>query len=453
MPDGGEGMQGYLIPEMGAEYIQRSVERVKTAWQFHQHMNPDGKPMLLAFSGGKDSTSLFFICKKAAEQLGIPMERMCHVRYNVTNIDPPEVVHHIRYMKSIYPFIEIMHPEKTMWEIIREERIPPTRQTRYCCRLIKEERGIVGGYTLTGVRRAESKSRSNRRGFETSAKYKRDRILLNDNGDDRRASEYCMQKQMYICNPIIDWSEDDVWNFIRSENLPYCKLYDEGWERVGCIGCPLTWDKYRKRQFERWPGYKAQYIRTFDKVVKDIHRDIEEGKPWNYEWEVFRDGQDMFDWWMHDPIFWQRRGGKAEDFFKEEEEEDVELIKKGLDEVEVGHILKDIKTRVMELSIQCRDLCHDIDQLIGQVSPSVAYGQLTIDELGFSTRTVNCLKHGGILTVGKLIEKRTDELMEIRYFGQSCLYEVRDRLKGLGLCLANEVDNQSKGELVPPQTI
>ena len=304
-----EDPQLSLLPEMDMQYVQVAVDRVKTAWTFHHYMNPGGKPMHLAFSGGKDSTCLFYVCKRAAQELGLPMEQMFHVRYNVTNIDPPEVVQFVRnVMKKEYPFIELRKPRTNMWKLIVEQGMPPTRATRYCCRILKDTTNIKGGYTLTGVRRAESEHRGGRRGFETVAKYKKDRILLNDNGDDRRVSEYCMQKRAYICNPIIDWTDDDVWRFIRTEKLPYCSLYDEGWQRVGCIGCPLANDRERVRQFERWPGFKKQFIRTFDKMVEAIRA----SGNWDAPFEMFHDGQDAFDWWMHDPAFRQRRS-----FFQE----------------------------------------------------------------------------------------------------------------------------------------
>ena len=300
-------MENSLFPEHEWDFVTQAVERVKTAWMFHQHMNPDGKPMELCFSGGKDSTALFYVCKKAAEELGIPMGDMFIAKYNVTNIDPPEVVRFVKQMQKEYPFIVFQHPKKTFWQLVIDNRMPPSRTRRYCCKLMKEKTNLKGGYTLTGVRRAESSNRAGRKGFETSSEDKENRILLNDNGADRRETEYCMQQNAYICNPIIDWTEENVWDFIKSNNYPYCSLYDEGWARVGCIGCPLIGDELRRKQFERWPNYKKQFIRTFDKMVAEIHKNIENGKEWQAPFEVFKDGQDAFDWWMHDPVFWERR--------------------------------------------------------------------------------------------------------------------------------------------------
>lgn len=240
-----------MFPEHEWDYVDKAVERVKMAWEFHHMMNPDGKPMLLAFSGGKDSVCLFFVCKQASEELGIPMERMFHVQYNITCVDPPELVYFIREMKKSYPFIELHHPKKTMWELIVKAKMPPTRMVRYCCSALKESSKFQGGYSLTGVRRAESVRRSKRGAYEIiknkiEDRVSTDRILLNDN-EDRRQTEFCMQKNTYVCNPIIDWSDEDVWHFIKGKNLPYCKLYDEGFKRLGCIGCPMAPTRERER--------------------------------------------------------------------------------------------------------------------------------------------------------------------------------------------------------------
>ena len=274
-----------LFPEHEWDYVDKAVERVKMAWGFHHMMNPDGKPMLLAFSGGKDSICLFFVCKKASEEVGLPMEQMFHVQYNITTLDPPELVYFIRDLKKDYPFIEFHHPKKTMWQLIVENGTLPTMVMRYCCRELKESSNVVGGYTLTGVRRAESIRRRERGEFELRGEKKADRILMNDN-EDRRETEYCMQKKAYICNPIIDWSDDDVWHYIKGKNLPYCKLYDEGFSRLGCIGCPMATPQLRKQQLDRWPGYRKLYIRACEKVVANGRRKTNET------------GIEMFEWWL-----------------------------------------------------------------------------------------------------------------------------------------------------------
>ena len=294
-----------LFPEREWDYVDVAVERVKFAWQNHHRMNPDGEKMLLAFSGGKDSVCLFFVAKRAAEEMGMKLEDICHVQYNVTTVDPPELVYFVRdVMKKQYPFIQMKHPEKTMWQLIVEKHQPPLRNSRYCCAILKETSNVRGGYSLTGVRRSESWKRSSRGEIEIRGTVREERILLNDNGTDRRWDEYCMPKRSYICNPIIDWTDEDVWHYIKGQNLPYCELYDKGWKRLGCLGCPLAGEENQRRDFEAYPRFKQQYIRTFQKMLdKDrggwYRKELASSTP-------FLDGQDVMDWWTHDPAFKKR---------------------------------------------------------------------------------------------------------------------------------------------------
>ena len=38
-------------------------------------------------------------------------------------------------------------------------------------------------------------------------------------------------------NPLADWSEEDVWNYIRANNVPYNALHDQGFPSIGCAPC------------------------------------------------------------------------------------------------------------------------------------------------------------------------------------------------------------------------
>lgn len=96
-------------------------------------------------------------------------------------------------------------------------------------------------------------------------------------------------------NPIIDWTDADVWNFIRSENIPYCSLYDEGFDRLGCIGCPMAGTAGRTRHFFRWPSYKTKYLHVFDKMIEQRK---EKGNPYRY----VKNSEELFHWWMEDGV-------------------------------------------------------------------------------------------------------------------------------------------------------
>lgn len=93
-------------------------------------------------------------------------------------------------------------------------------------------------------------------------------------------------------NPIVDWSDDDVWDYTYSKHLPINPLYCEGQKRVGCIGCPMAGRGGRQREFMRWPAYKKMYISAFERML-----DVRKSKGLPCDWQT---GMDVFRWWMED---------------------------------------------------------------------------------------------------------------------------------------------------------
>lgn len=253
----------------------------------------------LAFSGGKDSVVLLRI----AQMAGVKYDAY----YNVTTVDPPEAM---RFVREKYPEVTWERPEKSMHRLIVENGFPPSRIMRYCCKELKETHG-QGRIVATGVRWAESNNRRENHGAVTmirgnkrtmriaeehGATYrttKRGGIVLNlDNDENRRTVEQCYRTNKTLVNPIIDWTDEDVWEFIHAENVPYCGLYDEGIKRIGCVGCPLGGFASQRRDFDRWPGYKKQYIHAFDDMIKAWK---ERGTANKHDWT---DGQSVWDWWV-----------------------------------------------------------------------------------------------------------------------------------------------------------
>jgi phosphoadenosine phosphosulfate reductase len=265
--------------------VNRAVERVIDAYKFSQSLGL-GK-LYVAFSGGKDSICLHKVVELASEKEDIPFLDYAEVHYNVTGIDPPELV---QFIKEQYPHVSRDMYKKSMWQLIVERGMPPTRKVRYCCTELKE-RGGRGRFTLTGVRKAESYARSQRGAFESIGETRKEgKILFNDNDDDRRMMEHCLPKNQYVCNPIIDWSDEDVWEFIRRFNMPYCSLYDQGYKRLGCIGCPMAGGKRQQEQFAKYPKFRDAYIRAFDRML--IHR---KERGLETTWQT---GQEVYDWWV-----------------------------------------------------------------------------------------------------------------------------------------------------------
>jgi len=253
--------------------VQIAIDRLKT------FEPPEG--YYLAFSGGKDSCCI----KALADMAGVKYD----AHYNLTTVDPPELV---QFIKHQHPDVIIDKPELSMWELIVKKKLPPTRTLRYCCDVLKEGSGN-GRFIVTGVRWAESARRKNNSSglvINYGRKIEQKIKLLDDNSDARNMVEQCQMKSKHILNPIIDWDDSDVWEFINNYQIPYCSLYDEGFKRLGCIGCPMQGGKGMIRNFERWPTYKKMYIRAFQKMVdKRIADGLET------DWKT---GEDVFDRWI-----------------------------------------------------------------------------------------------------------------------------------------------------------
>lgn len=139
-------------------------------------------------------------------------------------------------------------------------------------------------------------------------------MLTNDNVESRRMVEQCYKRHKTTVNPIIDWSDSDVWEFIRAENIPYCELYNEGFHRLGCIGCPMAAKAQRASELARWPKYKAAYLHAFEKMLEERKR---RGK-YDGTWRLAT-ARDVFNWWMEYDVL----PGQFNLFEDYEEEEDT----------------------------------------------------------------------------------------------------------------------------------
>ena len=277
---------------------QIAIERLKAASEMSlQHY---GTPLVITDSGGKDSQ----VCKELALRSGIPFEIM----HNHTTADAPETVRFVRQEAKRFEDMGIKYTinmptykgkRVSMWSLIPQKLMPPTRCVRYCCSVLKEQGGS-GRFITTGVRWAESNNRKNNRGiYERLGSSKATKIILNNDNDDKRMLfENCRLKAKRVVNPIIDWKDDDVWQFLEDAKAPINPLYAEGQCRVGCIGCPLASRKNRIEEFNRWPNYKTLYLNAFDKMIAERHR---RGKM-NGEMKMGYTAKDVFNWWMDNGV-------------------------------------------------------------------------------------------------------------------------------------------------------
>ena len=268
---------------------QLAIERLKAASEMS--LQAYGLPLVITDSGGKDSS----VCKELALRAGIPFEIM----HNHTTADAPETVRFVRSEAKRFEELGIEYTINmptykgqriSMWGLIPQKLMPPTRLVRYCCSVLKENGG-TGRFIATGVRWAESTSRKNNRGIYEKNGDKEHRIILNnDNDDRRRLFENCKLKSKRTVNPIIDWTDDDVWQFLEDAKKPVNPLYAEGWCRVGCVGCPMAGQTGRIEHFKRWPKYEGLYLLAFKDLL-----DERAARGMYTSWQT---PEDVYNWWM-----------------------------------------------------------------------------------------------------------------------------------------------------------
>lgn len=265
----------------GMDMVEVAIERLKA-------FEPE-EGYYLAFSGGKDSVTV----KALADMAGVKYD----AHYTVTSVDPPELVRFVKSFNDVAFDFPTDSDGKviTMWNLIPRNTMPPTRIFRYCCRALKESRG-ENRFVITGVRKDESvRRKQTRSGLELGKHKSTKRELLDPDNPTPEMFYHCRQYYRKVLNPIIDWTTAEVWEFIKEYKVPYCCLYDQGFTRLGCIGCPMSGPEGQKRDFERWPKYKENYIKAFKKMLKRrCDHSLDESK--KIKWET---GEEVFKWWIY----------------------------------------------------------------------------------------------------------------------------------------------------------
>ncbi len=254
----------FLLVDMLKEMTLFGVrDKVEIAIQRMKEFEPP-EGYLLAFSGGKDSVVCYYLAKMAGVKF------VAHVS---PTPDPPEL---IRFRRKYFPDVieekcnkftkrqaggKFEGKPKNIFNLIASRKTPPTRLIRYCCDELKEKVGNEGDTVIVGVRWAESSNR-------------------------KKLSMVSMYKGKKMVRPIIEWTDEEVWEFIRTYNLPYCELYDQGWDRLGCVGCPLS--SNQMKEFEAYPKYKENYIRAFDRMLRNLDNT-----------STWKTGEDVMEWWLN----------------------------------------------------------------------------------------------------------------------------------------------------------
>ena len=214
------------------EGLQKKVDR---AIRLLRSIPQDGE-IELSYSGGKDSDVILELAKMA----GIPNRAI----YKNTTIDPPGTIAHAREVGA-----EVIHPQKTFFQLISEKGFP-SRFRRFCCSELKEYK--ICDRAIQGIRRSESRKRAER--------YK----------EPEMCRVYSAKEKVKVYLPILEWTDQDVAEFIKGLNIKCHPLYYKDGQfdvtrRLGCVGCPLTSKKKRIQVFKENPKMLKAWIRAGQK--------------------------------------------------------------------------------------------------------------------------------------------------------------------------------------------
>lgn len=291
---------------MNQEKIDKAQRALRLAAKMSKRFYE--KKLIICYSGGKDSDVLVHLAEHCLDKDDFMVQN------SHTSVDAPETVYHIREVikglngRGIEAKVEIPRYKdgtpKTMWNLIPKNKVPPTRTRRYCCDHLKEQ-ATPHSIIVVGVRASESKKRQGRDIFSTWGSTKAGALYFSlehaeevyeesidrDPVWDCKLIENARKKRNEIVNPIYEWTDDDVWEYAKANNIKMNPLYECGFKRVGCIGCPLAGPKNMRMAFERYPSYKANYIKAFDRMLK--HR-----RELGMETQQWTDAESVMTWWL-----------------------------------------------------------------------------------------------------------------------------------------------------------
>ena len=211
-------------------------KKVGRAIKLLQSIPTDEGPIELSYSSGKDSDVILELAKMA----GIPYRAI----YKATTIDPPGTIAHAREMGA-----EVIHPKKTFFQLVSKSGFP-SRFQRFCCSALKEYK--ICDRAIQGIRRSESRKRAE--------KYKEPEVCR----------VYSAKEKVKVYLPILEWTDQDVEDFIKERNIKCHPLYYRGGQfdvtqRLGCMGCPLASRNKRIQFFKENPKWLKAWIRAGQK--------------------------------------------------------------------------------------------------------------------------------------------------------------------------------------------
>lgn len=253
----------------------------KAIREFVEHFGVDG--IYISFSGGKDSTVLIHLCRQLYPDLvGL---------YSDTGLEFPEIRDFVQTFNNITIVTPKMHHREMLkkcgYPVVSKEQaewIYRIRSGTSSGAIQKAFYGLNLDGTPTRFKLSEQWKYLLNAPFNIGSgcckemKLKPIAEYVKKTGRvpimGTTASESALRAQKFLqygfynlegkkaqCTPMSIWTDDDVWEYIHRFNLPYCKIYDMGYDRTGCVFCmfgahldkePNRFQKLQRTHPELW---------------------------------------------------------------------------------------------------------------------------------------------------------------------------------------------------------
>jgi len=170
----------------------------------------------MAWTGGKDSTTVLSLWKRYLERRGLKNRHPLQALSLDTGCKFSDVIDFRDELAREWDVVlKVIRPHADDLALGPDPLNPVS-----CCRRLKikplqraiEQLGV--GVLVTGIRHDEHHSRQ-----------------IHAWREHRQEPEYVQ------AHPILHWSEMDIWSYHLQEGLAYCQLYDQGYRSLGCRPC------------------------------------------------------------------------------------------------------------------------------------------------------------------------------------------------------------------------
>jgi cysteine desulfurase / selenocysteine lyase len=235
--------------EMNRFHLKNLERHAVRAIRQHMHDRPCAN---VSFSGGKDSTAVLLLARKAGVEAAFFID---------TGIEFPETIEFIKKQG-----VEIVEKGGDFWAAV-EKAGPPAKDHRWCCKLLKlhplkRYLSTVGPcVTIQGNRWYESWNRAD---LEITSQNPNNPLQLN-------------------ISPIRNWRALEVYLYLWWKKAEYNPLYDQGLERIGCYLCPAMLES----EYEQLKGMHPDIAGRWEEFLERWR--VKEGLPKEYrEWGCWR---------------------------------------------------------------------------------------------------------------------------------------------------------------------